>query len=89
MSLLAADKAKIVKEFQLKAGDTGSPEVQIAVLTATILKLTEHCKTHAHDFHSRRGLLRMVNQRKSLMRYLKQKDLARYRTLIKRLELRD
>ncbi len=89
MSLLAADKATIVKDFQLKDGDTGSPEVQIAVLTATILSLTEHCKTHAHDYHSRRGLLRMVNQRKSLMRYLKQKDLARYRTLIKRLELRD
>ena len=89
MSLLTADKAKIVQDFQLKVGDTGSPEVQIAVLTANILSLTEHCKTHKHDFHSRRGLLRMVNQRKSLMRYLKKKDLTRYRTLIKRLQLRD
>lgn len=89
MSLLAAEKAKIVHDFQLKTGDTGSPEVQVAVLTATIIKLTEHCKTHAHDFHSRRGLLRMVNQRKSLLRYLKQKDLARFRALIQRLGLRD
>ncbi len=89
MSLSATEKSKVIKEFQQKEGDTGSPEVQVAVLTASILSLTEHCKTHAHDFHSRRGLLRMVNQRKSLLRYLKQKDVARYRGLIKRLNLRD
>ncbi len=89
MSLSAIDKASIIKEFQSKEGDTGSPEVQVAVLTASILKLTEHCKTHKHDFHSRRGLLRMVHQRKSLLAYLKRKDLGRYRPLIARLSLRD
>lgn len=89
MSLSATEKSSVIKEFQQKEGDTGSPEVQVAVLTASILSLTEHCKTHKHDFHSRRGLLRMVNQRKSLLRYLKQKDVARYRGLIKRLNLRD
>ncbi len=88
MSLLAVDKAEIVKEYQLAEGDTGSPEVQVAILTAKIKKLTEHFKKHKHDHHSRRGLLRMVSHRRKLLAYLKNNDVARYRTLIKRLGLR-
>jgi small subunit ribosomal protein S15 len=87
MSLI--DKQKIMQDFGAKAGDTGSSEVQVAILTARITSLTEHMKQHKHDFHSRRGLIRMVNQRRKLLRYLKGSDLARYRQLIERLGLRD
>ena len=88
MALLATEKAKIVKEYQQSEGDTGSPEVQVALYTANIAHLTEHFKTHIHDHHSRRGLLRMVSQRRKLLDYLKGKDIARYRDLLKRLNLR-
>lgn len=88
MSLTAIQKTEIVQEYQLKEGDTGSPEVQVAILTADIKHLTEHFKVHKHDHHSRRGLLRMVSQRRKLLKYLKNKDLNRYRELIKRLGLR-
>ena len=81
-------KNQIIKEYQLKEGDTGSPEVQIAVLTYRINDLNEHLKTHKKDHHSRRGLLKMVGQRRNLLAYLKDKDLERYRTLIARLGLR-
>lgn len=88
MSLDANEKAAVVAEYQLSEGDTGSPEVQVALLTARILKLTGHFKTHNHDHHSRRGLLRMVNLRRSLLQYLKKVDIERYRSLIARLGLR-
>lgn len=88
MSLNAEEKATVIKEYQLSEGDTGSPEVQVALLTARISKLTGHFKSHAHDFHSRRGLLRMVNLRRSLLKYLKQANVDRYRELISRLGLR-
>ena len=81
-------KQQIIAEYQLKEGDTGSPEVQIAVLTYRINDLNEHLKTHKKDHHSRRGLLKMVGQRRNLLAYLKDKDLERYRTLIARLGLR-
>ena len=81
-------KNQIIKEYQLKEGDTGSPEVQIAVLTYRINDLNEHLKVHKKDHHSRRGLLKMVGQRRNLLSYLKDKDLERYRTLIARLGLR-
>ncbi len=81
-------KQQIIKEYQLKEGDTGSPEVQIAVLTYRINDLNEHLKVHKKDHHSRRGLLKMVGQRRNLLAYLKDKDLERYRTLIARLGLR-
>ena len=83
-----AKKAEIIKEYGLKEGDTGSPEVQVAILTARIAELTEHLKVNKKDNHSRRGLLKMVGQRKNLLNYLKEKDLERYRTLIARLGLR-
>ncbi len=86
--LSAAQKAEIVIEYQIDAKDTGSPEVQIALLTARIIHLTEHFKAHIHDHHSRRGLLRMVNQRRKLLDYLKGKSQDRYQSLIKRLGLR-
>ena len=89
MSCLSAEqKAGIVSEYQNDSSDTGSPEVQVALLSARISHLTEHFKTHKHDHHSRRGLIRMVNQRRKLLDYLKRKDLERYQTLIKRLGLR-
>ncbi|MEE9327991.1 MAG: 30S ribosomal protein S15 [Cocleimonas sp.] len=88
MSLNAETKAKIVAEYRLSDTDTGSSEVQVALLTANIRHLTEHFKTHKHDHHSRRGLLRMVNQRRKLLDYLKRTESARYQGLIKRLELR-
>ena len=88
MPLTAEKKAEIIKGFQLADGDTGSPEVQVALLSARIKELTEHFQHHKHDHHSRRGLLRMVSQRRKLLDYLKSKDLERYRALIKRLELR-
>ena len=81
-------KNQIIKEYQLKEGDTGSPEVQIAVLTYRINDLNEHLKVHKKDHHSRRGLLKMVGQRRNLLAYLKDNDLDRYRELIARLGLR-
>jgi small subunit ribosomal protein S15 len=88
MSLTANDVQEIVNEYQTKPGDTGSSEVQVAVLTAKIKYLTEHFKTHKHDHHSRRGLLRMVNHRRKLLAYMKRTNLNGYRELIKRLGLR-
>lgn len=81
-------KAEIIKEYAVKEGDTGSPEVQIAILTYRINDLTEHFKVHPKDNHSRRGLLKMVGQRRNMLRYLKDTDIERYRTLIARLGLR-
>lgn len=88
MSLSKAEKQAVIKEYQFKAGDTGSPEVQVAVFTAEIKKLTDHLKIHQKDHHSRRGLLRMVFQRRRLLDYLKKSDIHRYRKLIERLGLR-
>lgn len=88
MSLSAEKKAQIVKDFGRVEGDTGSPEVQVALLTAQITHLQSHFSEHKHDHHSRRGLLRMVSQRRKLLDYLKRKDETRYVDLIKRLELR-
>ena len=88
MSLTAERKAEIVKNFGRGENDTGSPEVQVALLTANIEGLQSHFKAHIHDHHSRRGLIRMVNQRRSLLDYLKKKDVERYRSLIERLGLR-
>ncbi len=83
-----AQKQAIIKEYAVHEGDTGSPEVQIAILTHRINELTEHFKVHKHDFHSYRGLMKMVGHRKNLLAYLKKKDLERYKTLIARLGLR-
>lgn len=88
MVLMSEQKQKIIKEFQLHPNDTGSPEVQIAILTKRIEYLTEHFKVHKKDFHSRRGLLKLVGQRRRLLNYLKEKDVERYRRLIQRLGLR-
>lgn len=88
MALNNQQKAEIVKDYQRTAGDTGSPEVQVALLTARITDLSDHFKTHEKDHHSRQGLLRMVNQRRKLLDYLKSRDLNRYRDLIGRLGLR-
>lgn len=88
MALDAARKAQIVQDYQQSEGDTGSPEVQVALLTANIEQLQGHFKNHAQDHHSRRGLIRMVNQRRKLLDYLKRKDTTRYAELIKRLGLR-
>lgn len=82
------DKNEIMVKFARTEGDTGSPEVQVALLTARINSLTPHFKTHAKDFHSRTGLLRMVGQRRKLLTYLKKIDVQRYRDLIERLKLR-
>ena len=81
-------KQQIIKDYQLKEGDTGSPEVQIAVLTYRINDLNEHLKVHKKDHHSRRGLLKMVGQRRGLLAYLKKTDIERYRALIEKLGLR-
>lgn len=81
-------KTAIIKEYARSEGDTGSPEVQIAVLTARIQELTEHLKEHSKDHHSRRGLLKMVGQRRGLLDYLKKTDIERYRTLIEKLGIR-
>ena len=81
-------KAAIMKEYARSEGDTGSPEVQVAILTARIEELTEHLKEHHKDHHSRRGLLKMVGQRRGLLAYLKEKDIERYRALIERVGLR-
>ena len=88
MSITAERKTALVKDFAQKAGDTGSPEVQIAILTERINNLTDHFKSHAKDNHSRRGLLKMVSARRSLLDYLKKKDESRYRTLIEKLGIR-
>ena len=88
MALNAEQKAQIVQEYRTSDGDTGSPEVQVALLTANIEQLQGHFQAHKHDHHSRRGLIRMVNQRRKLLDYLKRKDVARYSDLIKRLGLR-
>jgi len=88
MALSAAQKDEIVKEYAQGEGDTGSPEVQVALLTANINQLQSHFKEHIHDHHSRRGLIRMVNSRRKLLDYLKRKNLDRYTDLIKRLGLR-
>ena len=81
-------KQAIIEEYATKAGDTGSPEVQVAILTARINELNEHLKEHKHDHHSRRGLLKMVGKRRNLLGYLKKNDIERYRRLIARLGLR-
>jgi small subunit ribosomal protein S15 len=86
--MTAERKVALVKEYATKPGDTGSPEVQVAILTERINYLTDHFKTHKKDNHSRRGLLTMVSKRRSLLDYLKRIDDARYQTLIKRLEIR-
>ena len=88
MSITAEEKAKVLKEFATKEGDTGSPEVQVAILTSRINKLTEHFKTHKKDNHSRRGLLKMVAQRRKLLDFLKNKEEQRYKDLIGRLSIR-
>jgi small subunit ribosomal protein S15 len=88
MSLTAEQSSKIIADFGRKPNDTGSPEVQVALLSARIEHLTDHFKTHKQDHHSRRGLLKLVNQRKRLLGYLKSSDLARYQSLIERLGLR-
>ncbi len=88
MALSAQSKADIIKDYQTEDGDTGSPEVQVALLTHNINGLQEHFRAHKKDHHSRRGLIRMVNQRRKLLDYLNKKDADRYATLIKRLGLR-
>lgn len=88
MALSVEEKAKVVKEFARGEGDTGSPEVQVALLSANIDKLQEHFKANGKDHHSRRGLIRMVNQRRKLLDYLKGKDTSRYSALISSLGLR-
>jgi small subunit ribosomal protein S15 len=85
---MSIDTATIINQYKRSANDTGSPEVQVALLSARIELLTEHFKTHKQDHHSRRGLLMLVNQRRSLLGYLKSKDNERYKTLIERLGLR-
>lgn len=88
MALTAKDKAAVIEQHQRQPGDTGSPEVQVALLTARIQDLTGHFKTHIHDHHSRRGLLRLVSQRRKLLNYLQKSDLPCYRELIGKLGLR-
>ena len=88
MSITAERKADLVRDFGKTEGDTGSPEVQIAILTERIANLTEHMKVHKKDFHSRRGLLMLVGQRRSLLDYLKKKDVRRYESVVQRLGLR-
>ncbi len=88
MAVTTADKAQIVGQYQRAKGDTGSPEVQVALMTARINDLTEHFKTHTKDHHSRRGLLRLVSKRRKLLDYLKRSNADRYRALIDRLGLR-
>ncbi|MEM7072181.1 MAG: 30S ribosomal protein S15 [Pseudomonadota bacterium] len=88
MTITAEKKAEIIAQFALKKNDTGSPEVQIAILSERIVNLTEHMKIHKKDFHSRRGLLMLVGQRRRLLDYVKQKSEERYRTIITALNLR-
>ena len=88
MALAKDKKQEMIKKFAINSKDTGSAEVQIAILTEEIKNLTEHLKEHKHDYHSRRGLLKKVGQRRSLLNYLKNKDVTRYREVIKKLGLR-
>ena len=88
MSINQEDKKRLIKDYATKEGDTGSPEVQVAILTKRIVNLTEHFKTHKKDNHSRRGLLKMVSLRRKLLDYVRKKDESRYKELIKRLEIR-
>ena len=88
MSITQEDKNNLIKNYATKEGDTGSPEVQVAILTKRIANLTEHFKTHKKDNHSRRGLLKMVSLRRKLLDYVREKDENRYKELIKRLEIR-
>ena len=88
MSITAERKAALIKDYATKAGDTGSPEVQVAILTERISNLTEHFKSHVKDNHSRRGLLKLVSQRRQLLDYVKRNDEPRYRALIERLGIR-
>jgi len=88
MAMTAERKAELINEYQLKEGDTGSPEVQVALLTERIRYLTDHFRTHHKDHHSRRGLLKLVGQRRRLLKYVKKNDAARYQSLIQRLGLR-
>ena len=88
MSIVASRKAELIKSYAVKAGDTGSPEVQVAILSERIVNLTEHFKTHVKDNHSRRGLLKLVSQRRQLLDYLARTDEARYKSLIERLGIR-
>ncbi len=88
MSMTAERKAEVINAYATKKGDTGSPEVQVAILTERITSLTEHFKTHVKDNHSRRGLLKLVSQRRQLLDFLKRNDEARYKTLIERLGIR-
>ncbi len=88
MALTSEKKQEIIKKYAINEKDTGSADVQIAILTEEIITLTAHLKEHKHDFHSRRGLLKKVGQRRSLLNYLKNKDIARYREVIQKLGLR-
>jgi small subunit ribosomal protein S15 len=88
MSIVASRKAELIKSYGAKSGDTGSPEVQVAILSERISNLTEHFKTHVKDNHSRRGLLKLVSQRRQLLDYLKRADEGRYKTLIEKLGIR-
>jgi small subunit ribosomal protein S15 len=88
MTLTPTAKQEIIKSFGMHEGDSGSPEVQIALLTRRIADLTEHLRRHKRDFHSRRGLLMMVGQRRALLNYLREHDISRYRAIVQRLELR-
>lgn len=88
MSITTVEKQNVIKQYQQGQADTGSPSVQVALLTARIKHLTEHLKIHKADNHSRLGLLKLVSQRKSLLNYLKRKDLSRYNTLLKELSIR-
>jgi small subunit ribosomal protein S15 len=88
VSIDAATKKKVISEYATTDGDTGSPEVQVALLTNRIKNLTEHLKTHKHDHHTRRGLLLLVGQRRRLLNYLQKNDITRYRSLVERLGLR-
>lgn len=88
MTLSIEEKAKIIDEYKRHEGDTGSPEVQIAILSHRIISLTEHLKTHKKDHHSRRGLFTMIGQRRGLLNYLEKNDIERYRDLIKKLGIR-
>ena len=88
MAISKENKQAIMKAYAIKEGDTGSPEVQIAVLTENINTLNSHLQTHIHDFHSRRGLYKMIGQRRRLLNYLRNTDVSRYQTLIQRLGLR-
>jgi small subunit ribosomal protein S15 len=88
MPLQVAQKAQVVQQYQRSGKDTGSPEVQVALLTERINSLAEHFKSHVKDFHSRRGLLKLVSQRRKLLDYLRRKDADKYRSVIERLSLR-